>query len=1041
MSGKMERRGFLKFFSVGMLGSAFSNLFTVRKRSVEYLMPYVVPPEGVIPGIPNWYSSVCRECPAGCGIQVKVREGRAKKIEGNPDYPVNYGRSCARGQAGLQSLYHPERVTGPMVKTEEGFEKISWDKALKMVARSLREAAGRDAENNVAFITDPIRGNLAGLISTFFNSLGAGKVYSHQLFADEAQAEANERCFGRKEVSDYDFENTRYILSIGSEFMDTWASPVKHSVGYGRMRDRNQGIVGERGWLTAFESRLSVTGGSADEWHPITPETEGILALGIANVVVNEGLYDQAATGDISGWKKALADYDPESVSKATGLDKAVILSTARAFAEHAPSVAVCGGGPTAQTNGGFNAVAVNILNYLVGSAGKKGGVRFTGPTIFDNRIENNLANSEIADLVEGMARREIDVLFINNTNPVFTLPGGERFSESLEGIPLVVSLSGVMDETTARADLILPDSDALESWGDYIPPVDSGHRTVGLMQPVVTKMHNSRPVGEVFLELAKRLGGKVKAALPADNFEEYLKESWRVLYRDGRDRGLIEEETFSQFWDVALENGGWWEKKTSHVKPAKRPKPALLDDVTYQRPPKDERYKYHLQLFPSLTAFDGRGANKPWLQQLPAPLVTVAWGSWAAINPETADKLDIKEGDMLEISSSSGKIEAPAYIYYAIHPDTIAIPIGQGHTGYGQYADGYGVNPMVLVDKVDDLTGGLAWSATNVDISKTGETHDIVKTDPEANQPGLENGVREMDRHIVQWIGPEEAEKLVGHEEDEGIEALPTRDLRQAPHFLSSVGLAKYRSSKYHDYKYRWGMVIDLDKCNGCAACTAACYAENNLPLMSEYEMGRGRHMNWMRVDRYWEGDYPEVRAKVIPMNCYQCGNASCEPVCPVYAAYHTVDGLNGQVYPRCVGTRYCNAGCPYKARRYNWTKPEWQEPLNQQLNTDVSVRFYGVTEKCTFCVQRIRAAKDTAKDEDRRVKDGEVVPACAQTCPTGAISFGDLLDPDTHVAQLTKDGRRYRVLEELNNEPAVVYLKAVRASVKSTGGSSTEH
>lgn len=316
------------------------------------------------------------------------------------------------------------------------------------------------------------------------------------------------------------------------------------------------------------------------------------------------------------------------------------------------------------------------------------------------------------------------------------------------------------------------------------------------------------------------------------------------------------------------------------------------------------------------------------------------------------------------------------------------------------------------------------------------------MKTDPDVMNPGLEEGVRELERHLVQTISPAKYEEIKGHEEKEAIKALPDRDLKKEPHFLDFFGLSRQRRTIWHNYNYRWGMVIDLDKCNGCEACMVACYAENNLPLINPDRIAARRPHSWLRLDRYWDGEYPKVRAKFAPTNCMQCGNAPCEPVCPVYASFHNVEGLNGQVYPRCIGTRYCNSNCPYRSRYFNWFPPKWDEPLEQQLNPDVAVRQSGVTDKCTFCVQRIRYAKDLAKDDRRMLNDGEVTPACAQTCPSGAITFGDLLNPESKVSKLTRNPRRFRVLEELNTEPAVVYLKAVReGEAEEEGGEGGTH
>jgi molybdopterin-containing oxidoreductase family iron-sulfur binding subunit len=223
----------------------------------------------------------------------------------------------------------------------------------------------------------------------------------------------------------------------------------------------------------------------------------------------------------------------------------------------------------------------------------------------------------------------------------------------------------------------------------------------------------------------------------------------------------------------------------------------------------------------------------------------------------------------------------------------------------------------------------------------------------------------------------------------------------------------------------YRWGMVIDLDRCTGCEACVVACHAENNIRISGEAEAAQGRAINWIRIERYWEGDYPNVSAKFMPVLCQHCDNAPCEPVCPVYASYHTPDGLNAQVYNRCIGVRYCGNNCPYVARQFNWFDPHWDPPLEEQLNPDVSVRQNGIMEKCTFCVQRIRKAKEQAESEGRRVRDGEIVPACVQTCPTSALVFGDRNDSNSRVSILAQGDRGFHLLESLGTDPAITYLK----------------
>ena len=1026
----MKRREFLSYFSLGLVGPAFANFFNIKKQSVQHLYPYVVPPKGVVPGVANWYASVCKQCPAGCGIRVKIREGRAKKIEGNPDCPVNEGRLCARGQAGLQVLYNPDRVTEPMINGEGGFRKISWDEAEDILAKRLSGIRDSGRGANIVFLTDPLRGSLAKLVQTFAASFGSDRVFSYEVLGDEALIAANSLAFNHPAIPEYDIENASYIVSLGANFLDTWSSPVHQSVAYGKMRDKDQGIRNHRGWVTQFESRLSLTGANADHWLPIKPGSEGMLALGMARIILERGWYHRSIADTAEEWLAALPEFTVKKVSRETGVAAEEIEAVAKEFAHAKAPLALCGGAATAQTSGTINAFAANILNYLTGNIGKDGGVKFPSLSQPEGLIEQTASHQRLRDLFDAMGDEKIDAVFLRGVNPLYDQPSAYGLSDKLAKVPLVVSVTSFLDETAQAATLVLPESSYLESWGDYVAPLDGGRASITISQPVVEPVHKTKTLGDILLSVALRLGGETAAALPFPGFLAYLKSSWNGLYENALKSGVSSAPDFTAFWESSVAQGGLWNKEAKYSMPSKLPsakelKEALKTGKTHES---EGEFEFSLLPYPSTALYDGRGANQPWLQQLPEPLVTATWGTWAEINPETAKELGVKEGDLLTIETRTGQIKAPAYIFHGLEPKTIAVPIGQGHKAYGRYAKDRGQNVLrALRPAQDSYSGALAWASTKVKITKGLVNEPIIKTEPDLDLPGLENGLRELDREIVQWIPPEELDKL-RKEELEPITALPTRDLRPAPHFLSGLGLAKYRESRFQPYKYRWGMVIDLDKCTGCSACMVSCYAENNLPIVSPDQMAIHRHKNWIRVDRYWEGEYPNIRAKAVPINCFQCGNAPCESVCPVYASYHTKDGLNGQVYQRCVGTRYCNANCPYRSRLFNWLNSEWPEPLNMQLNPDVSVRSSGITDKCSFCVQRIRETKDIAKDEDRRVRDGEIQPACAQTCPSGAITFGDLKDPNTKVSMLTRDPRRYRMLEEMNTEPAVIYLKAVR-------------
>jgi len=597
---------------------------------------------------------------------------------------------------------------------------------------------------------------------------------------------------------------------------------------------------------------------------------------------------------------------------------------------------------------------------------------------------------SAMSTLIDEMKRGEIEILLLHGVNPIFTMPASSGFAGALKKVPFVASFSSFMDETTEHAHLILPDHTPLESWGDYFPR----EGIYGLMQPVMRPVFQTKSTGDVLLSVAKQLDERMAKRFPQQSFYDYLRERWREIHRT-----VAPTTDFETFWQEALKKGGVFSPPTAQPI-------TLRAQISGFEFPKDaphfegEEANPILLPFPSPYFFDGRGANKPWLQELPDPLTTIVWDTWVEIHPDTAKRLNISQGDLLVLESPNGKIQAPAYLYAGVRHDVVALPIGQGHTSYGRYAKGRGANPIAFLPPVPEVpSGGIRWCSTRVRIINTGKRRPLVMTAGSDRQHG---------RGIAQAI-PLAA--LTGKQEGKVEE-------KKAPQIYPS-----------HDHpKHRWGMAIDLNACVGCNACVTACYAENNLPVVGKEQVAKSREMSWLRIERYFEGDAENPKPIFLPMLCQQCDDAPCESVCPVYATYHTAEGLNAQVYPRCIGVRYCENNCPYKVRRFNWFTYTWPEPLNLQLNPDVTVREVGVTEKCTFCVQRIRESKDKAKDEGRDVRDGEIVPACAQSCPTEAIVFGDLNDPESRVSKLAQDPRGYKVLEQLNTKPAITYLKKIK-------------
>jgi molybdopterin-containing oxidoreductase family iron-sulfur binding subunit len=480
----------------------------------------------------------------------------------------------------------------------------------------------------------------------------------------------------------------------------------------------------------------------------------------------------------------------------------------------------------------------------------------------------------------------------------------------------------------------------------------------------------------------------------------DYLQNKWRKIQSE-----IGNSDNFENFWISVLENGGIFQNpEFSSVKLSRKVTSAKLNDPGMAG-------KDGLTLLPTSSIFhgDGSGANKPWLQEVPNPISQIVWDSWVEINPDTAQKMGINDRAIVEVQTANGSLQATAYYHFGIHRDAIAIPMGQGHQYSGDVADGFGINVMELLPNKMDSAGSLTFVGTQAELKMVNEKSYTVNTDGNARQLG---------RNIAAVTT---VEKLAKGEEHHGKHARPSEFY---PDRSETAGYYK---------PYRWGMTIDLDRCNGCSACVVACYSENNLPVVGKMRTAIGREMSWIRLERYIEGKGDDYETRFTPMLCQQCSNAGCETVCPIYATYHNPEGLNAMVYNRCVGTRYCSNNCAYKVRRFNWFDYEFPAPLDQQLNSTITTREVGVMEKCTFCVQRINNAKHDANNLGRDLEDGEVMTACQQTCPTKAITFGNLMDPESQVAKqaLRNDqenrDRQYEVLAELNYKPAITYLKKV--------------
>jgi menaquinone reductase, molybdopterin-binding-like subunit len=741
--GTMERRDFLKMSAAGGAAAALEGCGNPDHHLIRF-----IPEEDLIPGIATWKPSICTQCPAGCGLLVRVMQGDAevarkgqlgilkmglaKKLEGNPAHPINQGKLCPRGQAGLQVTYHPDRIKGPMARSgargSGQFEQISWDDAMKQLVGQLSALQTGKQESTLALLTSPLRGQRKQIVDGFAGSFKSSPPVEFGFFGDGVVREANLRSFGVASLPTVDLGQSNYVISFGADFLGTWNSPVAQAIGYGRMRNGRQG---QRGNLVQVEPRISQTGASADEWVPSPIGTEGIFALSLANVILQEKLRPSAAAGRagdaIPGWSQGLTDYAPTKVEKQLGVPAAKIGRIAREAAANAPAVALIGDAAAAQSNGLFNAMAVNALNALLGSVGKPGGILFRLAEIVQTGkmappAKGNAANDSLLSLVNRIhsASDAVKVLMLYDANPVFATPQAWGVRGAFEKIPFIASFGSFIDETSAMADLILPDHSPLESWLDDAPSSGSTRMVVSVAEPAMHPIHDTRAMPDVLLDVAHQLGGDLAKALPWKTYDEAIEAEFAALYKE---KAAKTAKDADEFWKKAREQGGWWSEgetaspigagKAGNA-PVKISAPAFDGDAN--------AFPFYFLPFASQLFYDGSLAHLPWMQEAPDPLSTVMWGTWVEINPKTAEKLAIRQGDLLEVASQHGKLHAPALVTPGIAPDVVAMPIGQGHENFTRYATGRGANPISILAPMQVAeTNSLAWAATRVKVSAVG--------------------------------------------------------------------------------------------------------------------------------------------------------------------------------------------------------------------------------------------------------------------------------------------------------------------------------
>ncbi|MBP7779059.1 MAG: molybdopterin-dependent oxidoreductase [Acidobacteria bacterium] len=696
MTAPIDRRRFLKVTAITGTTVALASCGNPENQIVRF-----IPDEELVPGIAVAKPSVCPLCAAGCGVVARVMDGEVevvrqgqpgvtrmglvKKLEGDAAHPISRGRLCVRGQAGVQLTYHPDRLVAPQRRTGERgsgqFAEISWDEALNQLVERVEAARAVNPES-VALLSRRRRGRRAAIGAGLLAGIGALPPIVFDVFDDAVLRRANELAFGHHQLPTFDLAHTRYLLNFGADLLGTWNSPLAQSAAYGAMR---RGGSGARGAFIHIEPRLSQTGASADEWLPIRPGTEGALALGIAHVIMAAGLRPAAAAGRagalIDGWSLGLPAFTPEAVEATTGIVRSRIERLAHEFATRAPAVAVIGGAPLANSNGLGQALAVNALNALAGSVGVDGGVSFMPQPAG--------ATAPSRPLLQALGGTAPQVLLLDDTNPVFGAPPGWKTRDWLRQVPFIASFGSFVDDTSVQADLLLPDHSFLEAWTESMPESGARSLVATVTPPAMRPLYDTRATPDVLLDLSRRLRPGQSPPPP---------------------------ETFEAALQAAVEPAPVAASERAGGAPATTP-------IAWQPPEFDGEvgeFPFLFQPYASQALFDGSLAHLPWLQELPDPLTTAMWCSWVEVNARTAERLGIHDGDIVAIASAHGQIEAPVVISPGIGPETIAMPVGQGHETFTRYASGRGANPLaILAPATEPATGQAAWAATRVKLTR----------------------------------------------------------------------------------------------------------------------------------------------------------------------------------------------------------------------------------------------------------------------------------------------------------------------------------
>jgi molybdopterin-containing oxidoreductase family iron-sulfur binding subunit len=952
-----------------------------ERKPVEKIVPFAERPEDLVPGRPAYYATAFQVGGTVQGLLVESHDGRPIKVEGNPKHPGSQGGSDVWAQASVLGLYDPERSRTPYRQDEPS----TWEAALAAIDDLLAQASSSEGEG-LGLVVDHV------LSPSYRRQLRELRVRfpKARVFIDDPVTPANAIAAaelvsgkGARVTHHLDFERIaqvqrspriQVVVAVDSDFLGTEADHVRLSREWARMR-RISGPDEAMSRLYVVEPHLTCTGMAADHRVRMRSGTIGPFMRALAAEL--RAKHEPALVGGRSARRSDGLSPAVAAVFEAIGgeslgeAEDAVVAAIAKDLADWRGRSAVLVG---ERQPAWVHAIGI-FLNTVLGNSG--------GAQRWITDIDAVEAEP-LSALAAALGAGELVTLLCLGTNPVYDAPGGLQLAAGLDSLQTLVHAGLYRDETAQRANWHLPLSHFLEAWGD----LRAQNGTVSLCQPLIAPLHETRSALELagYLASGKMVDGYdlVRSHWQQEGGGELSEPRWRRWLHDGMVTGM-----------------------PRHPKlPSMRPWDDVVDAV--REVPTDPE-GIEVDFHPSPALCDGRYSNNAWLQELPHPMTKLCWDNAAYLSVATARSLGIDNGDLVEIELEGRSVTIAAWVAPGQADDTVSVDLGYGREGVGSVAAEAGTN----VNELRGANGG--WFAGGATVRKTGGTYPLVSTqDHGTMDEGFGAG---RSRAIV---------REATFEEFQGDPEFARRGERLRPDQRESLFAPPGNPGRQ-----QWGMSIDLNACTGCNACVIACQAENNIPVVGKEEVRKGREMHWVRIDRYYSGDLEDPRAAVQPMPCQHCENAPCETVCPVAAAVHSPEGLSDMAYSRCIGTRYCANNCAYKVRRFNFfnLNLDVDEISRMAKNPDVTVRSRGVMEKCSYCVQRINAAKIAAKVAGKDVvPDGTIKMACAQACPTQAIVFGDIRDPKSAVSLRKARSRDYAVLADLNNHPRTTYLARIR-------------